>query len=124
MMNIFKRKLDEDKDTEKRIEKLEILVAFLCRHNRDEVVLKTEVICTGLSSSIVRHTAVYIANDEVKKVRLGSSVDSETADIIANKKYMAIAKIGKNYYMIDKLNGTAVNITELYVGGEAEEVDR
>lgn len=125
-MNIFKRKnyvvtLGEDKDTKKRIEKLESLVAFLCRHNRDEVVLKEDGVYPSFSAKIVSYTAVYIANDEVKGVHLGNSVGNEKADIIYNKKYIAIARIGKSYYMIDKTKGTATNISELYVGGEMED---
>ena len=126
-MSIFKRKkyvfiCEHKDDNSERLNKLEGLVAFLCRHNGDETVLKKELTCYPYSNfnSI---SAVYINNDELKEVKLGTYAEDEEATITYNKKHMAIVRIGKKHLMIDKKAGTVSDITELYVGGEEDKTE-
>lgn len=127
-MSIFKRKkyvfLGEHKDdNSERLNKLEGLVAFLCRYDRDEVVLKADYAPFYFTTEIMAYRAVYIINDEVKEVKLGYHEKDSEAKITYNKKHMAIVRIGKNHLMIDKKAGTVSDITEFYVGGENEKTE-
>ena len=126
-MSFFKRKkyvfLGEHKDdNSERLNKLEGLVAFLCRHNGDETVLKKELIYYPYSrfNSI---SVVYINNDELKEVKLGTYDADEEATITYDKEHMAIVRIGKKHLMIDKKAGTVADITDLYVGGEEDKTE-
>lgn len=117
-MSFFKKKyvmVGEDKDLNEKVNKLESLVAFLCRYNRDEVVLKEE--CCNFGVSLLEYrgiSAVYIANDEVKEARLGTYHKKQTAEITFNGKKVAVVRIGEDRYMIDKSTGTVSDITDLY----------
>ena len=105
--------IGEDKDLTKRIEKLEALVAFLFRHNKDEVVLKEDYAYIGSSFEYKSIKAVYFSNDEIKEVNLGVRPVNETAQITYNGKEIAVVMIGGDSYMIDKFNRNLVDITEL-----------
>lgn len=126
-MSIFKRKeyvfLGEHKDdNSERLNKLEGLVAFLCRHNGNKTELKKECIYFPYTK-FHGFSAIYINNDELKKVNLGTYDADEEAAITYDKEHMAIVRIGKKHLMIDKKAGTVADITELYVGGEEDKTE-
>lgn len=124
-MSFFKKKkyvmIGEDKSQQEKINKLECLVGFLCRYNRDDVVVKADYDYLPSYTGYMKFRAIYIANDNVKEVNLGCHHKDETAEVTFNKKHMAIVRIGEKHLMIDKSQGTVTDISDLYVGGEEEE---
>lgn len=102
------KRIKELEEKVKELENRNDLIDFLCKHNKDEVILEN----VWLEYQWVK-ALKYIYNCTLETVYVGNAWSYE-CEIVVNNKTSAILRDDNKYYKLEKYNAKLTDITDIY----------